>query len=151
MKRTGLNVILLVLSLVLTIGIRVIFPACGPMEDGSYMRCHWTESAVFGVSIVITIASVAALFLKNNDLLSGLRLVLVPTGILVALIPNVLIGVCGSDMMTCRSTTLPAVTILGILIAIGSAVQIGLLQFSARKEIQGTKIYVNKNTSYSEN
>ena len=54
-KERTAGIVMTVLSLLLTIGSKTIFSACGPKEDGSWMTCHWAEQAVFGMGIVLTL------------------------------------------------------------------------------------------------
>ena len=60
------DIVLLLLSLALCLGVKLVFHACGMKEDGSYMNCHWAEQAVFAVSAGLTITSVLRLFLDRK-------------------------------------------------------------------------------------
>ena len=137
MKTKGLNTITLILSAFLTLGIKFLFPVCGPMEDGSYMRCHYSGEVIFGIGVVLVILSLISYFMKEENALLAFRISFIPLGILLLLVPTVLIGVCGSEMMRCKSVTLPAVIILGIAIAVVNAVQIVVLHISLQKEQKG--------------
>ncbi|MBQ4465150.1 MAG: DUF4418 family protein [Oscillospiraceae bacterium] len=119
-KLTVTDVILLVLSTALCLGVKLVFHACGPKEDGSWMTCHWAEQAVFAVSIGMMAIAVVRLFLERREK-AGAALAMSLMGVMTALIPNVMIRLCMMSEMRCHAVMHPAVVILSVLTAIAGA------------------------------
>ena len=55
------EIILVLLSVILTAGVKFLFHACGQKEDGSWMHCHDAEQTVFVLGIMLTVMSVLML------------------------------------------------------------------------------------------
>lgn len=119
-KLTVTDVILLVLSAALCLGVKLVFHACGPKEDGSWMTCHWAEQAVFAVSIGMMAIAVVRLFLERREK-AGAAVAMSLMGVMTALIPNVMIRLCMMNEMRCHAVMHPAVVILSVLTAIAGA------------------------------
>ncbi len=120
-RRTG-GIILLILSLALTVGIKLIFPACAAHDDGSFMCCHWAEQSVFGAGLALTVISLIILIFGNNKASIGASLAIIPIAAVSALTPEVLIPLCKMPMMQCHTTTHPAVIVISCLIAVTALV-----------------------------
>lgn len=120
--QTILNAVVLVLSLALTVGVKTVFSACGPKEDGSFMNCHNAEMAVFAIGIALSITALMALLLKGAKLKAGLTLGMVPVAVICAVLPNNFIKLCMMTDMHCHSVMRPAVIITSALIAVIAAV-----------------------------
>ena len=110
-----------ILGILTAVGPHVIFPVCEAM-GGNYMKCHWTAQAEIGVGAVMTALGVLLFLSSHEEVQRGIQIALLPLSILVLLIPDVLIGMCGSNHMRCRSLTLPALNVIG-----GIAILIGLI------------------------
>lgn len=162
-SRIIIGAVIIVLGLLLAVGPQTIFPVCGvhgyadsamSMEDdamghdamsddgaseaghsgnGSKMKCYWTGQAEIGAGLVIAVIGIFLLIFKERNIRAGLSLSLVPLGIYALLIPNLLIGVCGSAHMECRTLALPAITIISAAVSVVSAVNVFLL-LKAEKE-----------------
>jgi hypothetical protein len=118
MKKIDLRgIIIFVLSVVLTVGVKLLFHACGAKDDGSYMSCHWAEQAVFGVGIVLVLMSAIHIAVRKTDTKKGVSLAIIPAALLNVFIPNILINLCMMSDMRCRSIMKPAVSVIGIIIA----------------------------------
>jgi hypothetical protein len=117
-KNNIVGVALLGLGLLLSAGTALLFPVCGPTENGAWMKCHWSSQAVIGVGAVLVVLAVAYLLLTPRLIRAGISLAAVPIGLLAAAIPNGLIGLCANAEMQCRTITQPTVTILSIASAI---------------------------------
>ncbi len=117
--------LLLVLSLLLCLGTKFIFHACpGPMESGMWMSCHWAEQAVAGIGAALSVTAVINLILKKQSTKNGLVTAMIPTALLAALTPNVLIKLCMMKDMQCHTHMRPAVIVISLLIVIVSAVYV---------------------------
>ena len=112
-KISALPIVLLILSLILTVGVRLVFHACLPHEDGSWMACHWAEQAVFALGLVLCVQSALLTALDQP----GLALAMVPTAGMAAILPNNLIRLCMMKEMRCHAVMRPAAIALGAVIA----------------------------------
>ena len=120
------DVILLLLTAVFLIGIRSFFAPCGPKEDGTWMHCHEAENAVFILGIALFAVSAALFLVKEVRARRILSAVILVTSVITALVPNVLIHLCMMSGMRCLSVMRPAVIVISVLIAVGSAAELFL-------------------------
>lgn len=103
-------------------GSKLLFHGCrSRMMNGSWMNCHWAEQAVFAFGIVLAALGLALLVLNDPGIKKGIALSMIPTAIVPAFIPNVLIEIgCGKNMR-CQTVMRPAVIVLGAVIAAAAA------------------------------
>ena len=111
------GIILIILSALLTTGVKLIFPACPAHDDGSFMTCHWAEQAVFGAGIALTAISCIVLITGGGKTALGASLAAIPLAAVTALIPDIIIPLCKMPMMQCHTVTHPAVSVISCLIA----------------------------------
>lgn len=116
------GIIMILLSLLLTIGVKFIFPACAAKEDGSFMNCHWAEQAVFGAGIALCCISAVVLVTGRSRVSVGAALSAIPAAAAAALTPDILIPLCMMPTMHCHTVMRPAVMIVSALIAVTAAV-----------------------------
>lgn len=119
-----LPVLLLILSIFLTFGAQFLFHACNPMEDGSYMLCHWAQRAVTGTGAVLVILYILCVIAKDRKIKAAFIIAGIPVTILAMLFPGVLISMCMSDTMRCHTVFRPAVLAVGCAILIVTAVSL---------------------------
>ena len=120
MKKIRVTDILLpVLSLVLCLGVKLVFPACGPKEDGTWMACHWAEQAVFAVSLALAAMAVLRFFV-HSGMKKGISLAMIPAAAVAAVIPGCLINLCIMDTMDCHAKMRPAVIVCCVLIILAA-------------------------------
>lgn len=110
------------LSAFLCAGVRFVFHACAPKEDGSWMTCHWAEQAVFAAAIILVVQSVLLFLIRRNGIKSGIAMAMVPVALSVAVLPGGSIRLCMMESMRCHTVMRPAVTILAVLTAVCAAV-----------------------------
>lgn len=128
MKSKIFGIILLIIGLLQSAGTAWLFPTCPPMENGSYMKCHWMGQSVIGVGLVLIVIAFIYIGVNQPLIRAGLSLSMIPIGLFTIAIAIVLIGVCGMAKMQCHAVTLPAVTILGgITVLLGVANTVYLL------------------------
>jgi hypothetical protein len=132
-KRIFAGVIFIILGLLAALGPQTLFSVCGAHE-GKFMKCHWTAQAELGIGLVIAILGLLLILFDSRQLRIGISIGILLNGILVLLLPNALIGVCGSQQMKCRSLTQPALNILGVLVALAAVINIWFLWNKDRKE-----------------
>lgn len=109
---TVLSVILLVLSLCLTFGVKFVFHAC-PIdmghEMGKIMPCHWAEQAVFAMGIVLSVMSLLLFVFKKAGEKAAISASMVPVTIAAFMFPQFIIRLCMKPEMMCRTHMRPAV------------------------------------------
>lgn len=101
-----------------------LFHACEPMEDGSWMTCHWADMALRGAACVLAVLAVARLLAPEGGLKTGLSVAMIPVSILAIAIPGGLISLCMMDGMRCRALMRPASLVLSILVIAAAAADI---------------------------
>lgn len=131
----------LLASGVLTLGSQTFFAACPVGEKA--MACHWAERAILGVGLALTAISLLQLLISNPKISKGLNLAALPLAILTALIPGVLIRLCGMLDMRCHTIFKPAVLVFSV--GIFFIATINALQNRQTQEVsvvQGNKEFV---------
>jgi hypothetical protein len=121
----------LVLGLLIAAGPQFLFRVCGLTADGGFMRCHWSAQAEIGVGALIAALGLASLFFASPKIRMGLSIGIFLSAVLALLIPHSLIGGCAMHSMACRKTAFPAITVISILLLIGSGLYTAYL---ARKK-----------------
>lgn len=114
--------VLLVLSLILTLGVLFVFHACGAKEDGSWMACHWAQQATAGAGAVLVIFSLYLFIAKNNSERRAVSRAMFPVTLLAMCIPGGIVHMCMMDSMRCRSVMRPAVLLVCVLIIMAAEV-----------------------------
>ncbi len=113
MKNKILAVITAVLGLLAAIGPRTIFPVCSAAE--MKMKCYYTANAEIAAGIIAALVGIAIILIDKNKVKLALSAVQAIQGLVIILIPTAIIGVCGSPMMHCVSSTKPALIVIGAL------------------------------------
>ena len=116
------DIVLLVLCAALMLGVRLMFHACGPKEDGSWMTCHWAQQSVFALSIAMTVTALARLLVRDEGMRRGMALALVPFAGAAAGLPQGGIRLCMMQDMRCHAVMRPAVIVCAVLIAAAAIV-----------------------------
>ena len=102
-------VILLVLSLIITIGSKSFLSPC-VHEDGSFGPCHWAGQTLMGLGCVVGILAILSLCVQKARL--GMYMSALPVCGLGILTPGTLIDLCHMSTMRCRMVMQPAMIIL---------------------------------------
>lgn len=98
------------------------------VNDGNHtaastpMKDHWTARAELGIGILIALLAILLIVFSSKHIRLGISLSLALSGILAALIPTVLIGVCDNAHASCRLLTLPSLIILAAIVVLLSIV-----------------------------
>lgn len=116
------DIVVLALSLVLLLGTKFVFHACGPKEDGTFMRCHAAEVAVLIVAAVASLVAVIQFFLKNPRVKAFLSETGILLACLAAAIPGRIFGLCMMESMHCQAVMKPAVTVVSVLLIVAGVV-----------------------------
>ena len=118
------GIILAVLSLVLCIGVKTAFKACGPMENGMYMNCHKAENAAAVIGAVLAVLSTLIIVIRVKAVRIALSALTAAGAAVSAILPNNVIKLCMMDTMHCHAVMRPFVVIVSLLIAVCAAVSL---------------------------
>jgi hypothetical protein len=110
----------IVSGLLIALGPQFLFKVCPVMGD-MIMKCHWSAQAEIGIGGLIAALGIGLVIFANPHTRLGLTIGTFLSGILALLIPHVLIGGCPSAHMACRKISFPAITVIGVLLLIGMA------------------------------
>ena len=83
------------------------------------MTCHWSARAALGISVPLLALGILMLTKRRGDP-GALALIGAIQGVIIALVPSVLIGVCNSREMPCNMIMKPSLIFAGILIVMVS-------------------------------
>ena len=111
-----------------------LFPVCethiATAAGGAVpMKCFWTARASLGNGGLAVAAGCLLLLSNHAPFRFGVTLMLFFVGLVTILIPGLLIGVCASEIMSCHMGTLPALTLLGLILMITAV----CMAFAARR------------------
>lgn len=121
-NRFIVSIATIILGILVVLIPHVIFPVCESME--MKMSCYYSEQAVTGVGILITLLGIAALFIGNENVRLGISVAQVLNAILVLALPLKLTGLCKMESMDCRKATLPAWIVVSVLLIIINVINI---------------------------
>ena len=117
-KNKWFTLISAAVGLLLAVGVMTVFSACGPKEDGTWMRCHQAQIAVAvcGMALVVLFALTAVV--KSNTAVLLLNIAALVVSVIAFLIPGILMPMCMMKTMRCYTTMQPFVRIMAILSAL---------------------------------
>jgi hypothetical protein len=107
-------------GLLIALGPQLLFKVC-PVMEGMFMKCYWSARAEIGIGALIAVLGIGLIFFANPQTRLGLTLAVFLSGLLALLIPHGLIGGCAMHSMPCRKISFPSITVISILLLIGSA------------------------------
>ena len=113
------DVIILLLSIVFTVGIVTV---CGPCkasvhEDGVVTSCVYAGRILTALGLVLIIQSLLLLFVRDSFVSNGICVSIAPVALLVAAIPFLnIIPMCEDQAMHCNTVMAPFAMILGLII-----------------------------------
>jgi hypothetical protein len=118
-----------------------IFPVCQyygmlmQTMNGMYvpMKCYWTAMAEVGLGALIVVTGIVLIVSKQTETRRALGFVLAALGVVVALVPTYLIGVCPTLVHPCHAGTQPALILLGVITIIIAIITIATSR-GARRE-----------------
>lgn len=126
-KRITFGTLFIILGLLISLGPSTIFAVCGPMDDGKFMKCHWTARAELGIGLGIVLLAVLSIVFASKEVRAGLLLGIATLSSNSILIPTALIGVCGGEHMQCNALTRPALLVIGVISIVIALVQAVIL------------------------
>jgi hypothetical protein len=107
------------LGLLIALGPQFLFKVC-PVTAGMIMKCHWSARAEIGVGALIAALGIALVVFADPKTQLGLSIGIFLSGALALLVPHGLIGGCPMHSMACRKVAFPSITVISILLLIGS-------------------------------
>ncbi len=128
------DVVVLAFSLVLLLGTKFVFHACGPKEDGTFMRCHTAETAVLIVAAISVLVAFVQFFVNDRKIKAFLSETGVVLACVAAAIPGRIFSLCMMEDMYCQAVMKPAVTVVSVLLILGGVVNAVLNIRSSRVE-----------------
>ncbi|MDR2304152.1 MAG: DUF4418 family protein [Treponema sp.] len=114
------GVAVIVSGLLIALGPQFLFKVCAATGD-VFMKCHWSAQAEIGAGALIAALGIALVIFASAETRLGLTIGVFLSGVLALLIPHALIGGCSMPSMPCRKISFPAITVIGILLLIGAA------------------------------
>ena len=127
MKSKTINIMMLIFSAALSIGVMTVFRACAAKDDGTWMNCHHAQMGVFCLGLVWFVLYVIKLFIKKNIMNIVLDVCGVIAGVIAMLIPNTIVKMCMMNNMRCRSVMTPFVLVMSVLLIVMSIIDIVLI------------------------
>ena len=124
-------IVFFVLAVIVHLTPKLIAPVCAPMEDGSFMKCHWTGEGVFYVGIVMILMSVIHFLIKSEAVKLGISIASVLVGLYAILLPTHIIGTCKMHTMACNTSTKPVVLLVSSIYVLVNLVYIFLFRKKA--------------------
>jgi hypothetical protein len=121
MKNRIISGVAVILSgFLIAFGPQFLFKVCATMEDG-FPRCHWSARAEIGIGMLIAVLGMTLLVFAETKIRLGLTIGVFFSSIIALCIPHTLIGGCSMMTMACRRVAFPALTVIGIILLVGSA------------------------------
>lgn len=146
LKKRAIPTILFILAIILALSPFHLFPVCTHlMKNGKHMSCYYSAWFLIGMAVLMAIFSLIALFLSRHLWISVSYAAILILAILGYVVPNRMIaighmkiqgwqiGLCMAPDMACRTTTLPAVTVILVLMGVLSIVGL-ILNFLTEKK-----------------
>ena len=118
-KSTKISGILVIAAgLVLCIGVKAVFHACGAKDDGTFMNCHNAENVCAVIGGVIAALGLVYTLVSNRTVRIVASALAAVGGIAAAVVPNNVIHLCMMESMRCHAVMRPAVVIVGVISAV---------------------------------
>lgn len=107
------GVLLFCLDALLVAGLLTFAAPCGHLESAE-PSCLWASRATLGIAAVIAILSIVRVFETDEGERRGLSLACALLGLLVASMPDLVIGLCADPTMPCNAIMRPFAMCIGI-------------------------------------
>ena len=90
-------------------------------EDGSVGTCVWAHRSTLGAAVVCLVLSLVRVFERSEGERRGLDVGMALTATLVAITPDIVVGLCPDLAMQCHQVMAPFVRACGVLVALIAA------------------------------
>lgn len=131
-KNLIFGIVFFIAGLLIAVGPKTIFSVC-PSDGEMIMKCFYVAQTEFALGIETAALGVLLALQKSRAAHRATSIALALNGIVVFLVPNVLIGVCGNEHMQCNSLTKPALSIISIVVVVLAVLSTVLLSFKDSK------------------
>ena len=111
-------------SIFLMLGIKLIFPACGMHDDGTYSSCHTASQVIWWMALAMAVIWILFTIINNRIISTVISGVSILAGIFCALIPGTIVNLCMMPTMRCQSTMKPFVIACGAVVAVLSIINL---------------------------
>jgi uncharacterized integral membrane protein len=125
----------IVLGLLIAFGPQFIFKVCNVTEE-SVPLCHWSAQAEIGMGMILVALGGCFLVFAEQKTRFGLTIGVFLISIIVLFIPHALIGGCSMMSMACRRVAFPALSVISILLLMGSMANMFFLEGKTQKDNQ---------------
>ena len=98
------------------LGIFFYFHGCSKQDDG-FMVCHWAQNTVMAILALLVILTLLSLVMPAGRLKAGISIAMVPTALLMALIPGYVIDLCANKNVLCLTRLKPFTLVMALVIA----------------------------------
>lgn len=119
------DLLLVVLTVLYSIGIRWWFPVCQATEE-KVMSCHWAGRTLEGLSWLLLVLAVLHLILPDEKIKAGMAAAFSAVAVFTMMVPGTIISLCGSSEMPCRSGTALMTTLFMAAICLTNLVDVFL-------------------------
>lgn len=135
MKDKIMASIFTIFGALIAFGPTYLFKVCeGLKEDGTPMKCHYMAQAQLGIGLVIVVAGILLFLVKSNESKVMLSIMTACLDIVAFLTLHSFIGVCKTPTMPCVALTMPALTIIMVLLLLCSIANIAISMDKQTKE-----------------
>ena len=117
-KNKWFTLISAAVGLLLAVGVMTVVSACGPKEDGTWMRCHQAQIAVAVCGAALTVLFILTAVIKSKTAVILLNIAALVVSVIAFLIPGTLMPMCMMKTMPCYTVMQPFVRIMAILCAL---------------------------------
>jgi hypothetical protein len=123
--------IITALGLLIAFGPQFLFKVCSTSCDccGDIPTCHWTAHAEIGLGLLIAALGLCFIVFNDSKTQLGLSIGVFFSGIIALFIPHGLIGGCEMKSMACHRVAFPSLTILCVILIIGTALYTVFTEF----------------------
>ena len=98
------------------LGVIIYFHGCGKHND-VYPSCHWANNVILALLVLLIVHALLSLLMPAGRLKAGISIAMVPTALLISIIPGFIIPLCVGRNMACISKLKPFSIITGLVIA----------------------------------
>lgn len=111
-----LEIVEVVVGGITLLGIFVYFHACGKHND-VYPSCHWAQNVVMAITVLLILLALLSVIMPAGRLKAGISIAMVPTALLMCIIPVFIIPICAGANMNCVSRFRPFTIVMGLAMA----------------------------------
>lgn len=112
------GILLVCLDVLLAAGLLTFAGPCNHLDSAGEPSCLWASRAMLGICAVVLVLAVVRIFETDEGERRGLSLACALSGLLVAAMPSLVIGLCADPAMACNAVMRPFALVVGVCIAL---------------------------------